>query len=45
MSWKDRLRNKKTVRALVAAGLLIGGGSLALVEPFSSLVCVVVGCA
>lgn len=48
MSWKTRgknaLKNRYTIRALVGLVVATAGGSLVLVEPVASLVCVLVGC-
>lgn len=44
MNIKNRLKHRTTVRALVAAGVLISGGSLAYVAPAAELICLFVGC-
>lgn len=44
MQWRERLRNRNVVRALVGLGVALGGASIALVEPGTSILCALVGC-
>lgn len=44
MAWRERLKNRKTITALLAAGVLLSGGSLAIVAPGTEIICLLVGC-